>query len=83
MLFSPAPVYGSANGKPNNNAFITEVDWVPFGKADSWLTPFVNLKVGLQYVAYTQFNGASSNYDGYGRNASANNTLYLFGWMAF
>jgi hypothetical protein len=25
------------------------------------------------------FNGAANNYDGYGRNAAANNTLYLVG----
>jgi len=31
----------------------------------------------LQYTAYETFNGASHNYDGYGRNAADNNTLYL------
>ena len=82
-VFSAAPVDGSANGKPNSNAFIAEVDWVPFGKADSWMGPFVNLKVGAQYIAYTQFNGGNSNYDGYGRKASDNNTFYMFAWMAF
>jgi hypothetical protein len=73
----------SANGKPNSNAFIVEADWVPFGKNDSWLRPWANLKLGIQYTAYTQFNGGSKNYDGFGRNASANNTLFLFAWMAF
>ena len=28
-------------------------------------------------------NGGNSNYDGFGRNAGANNTLFLFAWMAF
>jgi len=37
----------------------------------------------LQYVVYFQFNGAHSNYDGFGRNASENNTLYLLSWFAF
>ena len=32
LLYTPAPVTGSANGKPNSNAFIIEADWVPFGK---------------------------------------------------
>jgi hypothetical protein len=31
---------------------------------------------------YTKYDGASTNYDGTGRNASDNNTLYLFVWMA-
>jgi hypothetical protein len=83
VLFAPNPVTGSNNSKPDSNAFILEADWVPFGKEDSWLAPFANLKVGAQYVIYTMFNGAGTNYDGSGRNASDNNTLYLFAWLAF
>ena len=83
LLYAPAPITGSANGKPNSNAFIFEVDWVPFGKANSWGAPWVNLKLGAQYTLYTQFNGGSTNYDGFGRNASDNNTLYLFAWLTF
>jgi hypothetical protein len=83
LLYAPAPLTGSANGKPNSNAFILEADWVPFGKADSWGFPWVNLKLGVQYTIYTQFNGGTSNYDGFGRNASGNNTLYVFAWLIF
>jgi hypothetical protein len=82
-LYAPAPLSGSANGKPNSNAFIFEADWVPFGKSDSWGAPWVNLKVGAQYTLYTQFNGGSTNYDGFGRNAGDNNALYLFAWLIF
>ena len=56
---------------------------MPFGKADSWMSPWANLKLGIQYTAYTQFNGGGKNYDGFGRNAGDNNTLFLFAWMAF
>ena len=45
--------------------------------------PIQYLRIGAQYTAYTRFNGASSNYDGFGRNARDNNTLFLFAWMAF
>ena len=83
VLFQPAEVTGSNNGKPNSNAFIVEADWVPFGKDDSWARPFVNLKLGAQFIVYTQFNGASRNYDGFGRNASDNDTLFLYAWLAF
>jgi hypothetical protein len=82
-LFAPAPITGSANGKPNSNAIILEADWVPFGKEDSWAGPWVNLKLGVQYTIYTQFNGGQTNYDGFGRNASGNNTLYAFAWLMF
>jgi hypothetical protein len=44
--------------------------------------PFANARVGLQYTVYTKYDGASTNYDGTGRNASDNNTLYLFLWLA-
>jgi hypothetical protein len=30
-----------------------------------------------------QFNGAKSNYDGNGRDAKDNNTLFLFAWTSF
>ncbi len=74
---------GSANGKPNSNAFTIEADWVPFGKDTSFGQPYMNLKLGVQYTAYTQFNGGSKNYDGAGANASDNNTLLLFAWLIF
>jgi hypothetical protein len=73
----------SANNKPNTNAFIIEADWVPFGKASSLYKPWVNLKLGLQYTAYTQFNGGTSNFDGAGHSAGDNNTLLAFAWLAF
>lgn len=85
----PSPAYGggdvtdSNNSKPDSNAFIVEADWVPFGKDGSWASPWVNLKLGVQLTLYTQFNGGTGNYDGYGRNASGNDTLLVFAWMAF
>lgn len=84
VLFAPAELTGSANGKPNSNAFVVEADWVPLGKADSWLQPLANLKLGVQYTAYTEFNGGNKGYDGVtSRSASDNNTLFLFAWLAF
>jgi hypothetical protein len=82
-LFAPQPLSGSANGKPNSNSFIIEADWVPFGKDNSWGRPLANLKLGVQYTIYTEFNGGSKNFDGFGHDASGNNTLFLFAWLAF
>jgi hypothetical protein len=73
----------SANDSPNSDGFTFEVDFTPFGKDDSWLQPFVNARFGIQYTAYLNFDGASHNFDGAGTNASDNNTLYLFTWLAF
>jgi hypothetical protein len=66
-------VTGSRNGSPDSRGLKIEFDYVP------WL----NTKIGLQYTAYLEFNGASKNYDGFGRSASDNNTLYAFLWTAF
>ena len=83
VAYQPGPLYGSANSSPNSNAFIVEADWVPFGKADSPASPWLNLKLGLQYIAYTRFNGGTGNYDGFGRNAADNNTVFGFVWLSF
>ncbi len=68
------PLYfGTANGTSNSTSGLVEVDYLP------WL----NVKLGLQYTAFLKFDGASSNYDGAGRNASDNNLLYAYLWFAF
>ena len=72
-LYAPAPVTGSANGEPKTNGFIGEVD----------VNPWENARLGVQYIGYSRFNGLSTNYDGSGRQASGNNTLFLFMWLAF
>ena len=46
------------NGSPNSNALIVEADRVPLGKEKSLWRPLMNLKLGAQYTAYTEFNGA-------------------------
>lgn len=61
----------SANGKPDTTGYVLQFNYVPW----------INTKFGVQYVAYTKFDGASSNYDGSGRNASDNNTLSFFTWI--
>ncbi|WP_028312810.1 hypothetical protein [Derxia gummosa] len=69
--------------KPNTTGQILQLDWTPFGKEGSWGEPWANLRLGLQYTRYGRFNGSRSNYDGSGRNASDNNTLFLFAWTSF
>ena len=66
-------VITSANGSPDTRGYIAELNYVP------WL----NVKLSLQYTWFTKFNGAASNYDGNGRNASDNDTLYLLLWFAY
>jgi hypothetical protein len=72
-LYAPAPVSGSVTGSPRSTSFMTEVTY----------NPWYNVRLGLQYLAYARFNGGTTNYDGSGRNASGNNTLFGYLWFAF
>jgi hypothetical protein len=74
---------GFANNSPNYNGFSIEADWVPFGKEDSPLRPWANVKLGAEYLHYTDYNGAHANYDGFGRNAASNDAFLLFLWTIF
>ncbi|MDE2499615.1 MAG: cytochrome C [Alphaproteobacteria bacterium] len=68
------PLYfGTPVGNSNSSWGTVEVNYLP------WL----NVKLGLQYTAFFKFNGASSNYDGAGRNASDNNMLFGYLWIAY
>jgi len=81
-LYAPAPVSGSLNGSPDSRGYVLLLEYVPFGKLDSIARPWLNLRVGVQYTGYQRFNGAGANYDGFGRSASDNNTLFGFFWFA-
>ena len=84
VLYAPGEYTGSAASRPGTDAYVVELDWVPFGKDDSWAAPLANLKLGIQYIGYVNYNGGSSAYDGVtGRSASNNNTIYAFAWLAF
>jgi hypothetical protein len=74
---------GSANGRPDSRAYMAQLEYIPFGKVGSPGRNWLNIRLGLQYTAYTVFNGGSSNYDGAGRNASDNNTLFAYAWFMF
>jgi len=73
----------STVNKPDSDGYILQADWTPLGKESSWGAPWANLRLGLQYTGYTKFNGLKNNYDGTGRNARDNNTLFAFAWAAF
>ena len=48
----------------------------PFGQ---WL----NARIGLQWIRWDKFDGASTNFNAAGRNAHANNTIFGYVWIAF
>jgi len=66
---------GNTNFSPNTNGWIAEIAYIPFisSHAPGW--PWFNARIGLQYTWYDEFNGTNVG-------ASANNTLFLYAWMA-
>jgi hypothetical protein len=73
LLYAPAALTGSNNGSPNSSGYIAQFAY--------W--PVQNIDIDLNYSGYWKFNGAATNYDGAGRNASDNNTVYMALWLNF
>jgi len=72
----------SIDDVPESTGYILQAEYIPFGKGDP-MTSWTNLRLGLQYTYYTKFNGDADDYDGAGRSAQDNNTLYAFVWLNF
>jgi len=86
---SPFSITGSHNdnlydsGSPDSNGVMGQIDFTPWGAGNSPLGPRVNARIGVQYTLYGKFNGRRFNFDGAGANASDNNALRVFTWIAF
>jgi len=74
---------GNRNFRPNSSGLLFQVDGTPYGAGGSPLGPRFNLRVGVQYTDYLSFDGSGANYDGLGSNASNNNTVRVFAWVAY
>ncbi len=65
------------SNSPNSTGLIGELDYIPFNYGGPGFWPWLNLKLGLQYTYYPEFDGQT------GSAATDNNTLYVFAWLAF
>ena len=68
-----ADIVVSSTNKPDSNGFIYQIEYLPW----------YNTKFSIQYVTYSKFNGSPTNYNGAGRSATDNNTIYLLAWFNF
>jgi len=87
---SPFSITGShnenvfdGNGRPDSDGLMGQVDYTFWPDGKSPLGPLANARVGIQYTVYGKFNGRHHNFDGAGANASDNDVLRLFTWIAF
>ena len=67
LIFAQAPVSGSASGSPASSGYLLNASY--------W--PQQNIGITAEYTGYMRFNGGDKNYDGAGRDATANNATYL------
>lgn len=73
----------SAPGSPNSSGWVFDVALLPWSNGGPKWWPWFNSRIGVSYTHYNEFNGASSNYNGDFRNASDNDTTYVYAWTAF
>ena len=60
---------------PNSNGWMAEIAYIPFGASKSFGWPWFNARIGLQYIYFNKFAGATVG-------AQDNNTLFLHAWFA-
>jgi hypothetical protein len=70
-------IVGTPTGNPNSAGWLGEADWVPKGKAGglSWLLNWLNMRLSVQHVIYTRFDGTQVG-------ASGNDSTYFLAWFA-
>ncbi len=76
--FDPAANVGGtpfAPAIPDTKGYSLEVAYIPFVSSQSPIWPWANMRVGLLYTYYNEFDG-QSNF------AHDNNTLFLYAWFA-
>jgi hypothetical protein len=72
-LYAPDSGVDGFDGKPDSRGWILQATYLPWQ----------NTQFTLQYVGYNKFNGSDHDYNGSGRDASDNNTVYLAAWFVF
>jgi hypothetical protein len=78
-----ATFFGTLNGSPNTNGWIADIAYLPFSNGGPEFWPWLNARIGVSYTHYDKFDGATSNYDGNGRNAKDNDVTFVYTWFAF
>lgn len=73
----------AANHRPDSEGSTIQMDVTPFSTEKSFGYPYFNARFFVQYTIYDKFNGLRQNYDGTGRDASDNNTLFMGTWLTF
>jgi hypothetical protein len=82
VAYAPDPLEGDLSGQPDSRGYQLQLEYIPWGKVNSPGRYWQNARIGVQYTLYNRFNGRNTNYDGFDRSASDNDTLYLYVWLS-
>ena len=77
----------SFTASPNGNGLILDLAYIPFSHGSPFPYSTANVRLGVQFTQYLHLYGGSSNFDGSylggTHNASGNNSVFAYAWVAF
>jgi hypothetical protein len=79
----------SYTSSPNGNGLILDLAYIPFshGAPGPYDYKTWNARIGVQFIEYLHVYGGSTNFDGSylggTHNASGNNSVFAYAWLAF
>ena len=72
---------------PNGNGLILDLAYIPFSHGAPFPYSTANVRLGIQFTQYLHLYGGGSNFDGSylggTHNASGNNSVFAYAWVAF
>ena len=90
VFCTPASI-GSFNNSfissPNGSGLIQDIAYLPFSHGAPFPYSTWNVRIGLQFTEYLHLYGGTTNFDGSNlggtHNASGNNSVFAYAWIAF
>jgi hypothetical protein len=82
---SDAGLYGATSlaNSPDGQGLIFDAAYLPFIKGGPSVLALAQCRIGVSYTHYLKLFGGVNNFDGAFHNASDNNTVILYSWIAF
>jgi hypothetical protein len=82
---SDAGLYSATSlaSSPNGKGLIFDLAYLPFSRGGPAVWPWLNARIGVSYTHYLEMFGGVNNFDGALHNASQNNTIFAYTWIAF
>ena len=79
----------SYTASPYGNGLILDLAYIPFSHGAPWTHDYTtwNARIGIQFTEYLHLYGGNNNFDGSylggTHNASGNNSVFAYAWLAF